>query len=69
MFKIFTGNHLVEAYHRRKKEKRNSSTFIKAIKLLTAIAMGVVIWVLPSDVFGIENLTLIEQRVIALLCG
>ena len=68
MFKIFTGNHLVEAYHRRKKEKRNSSTLLKAIKLLIAIAIGVVIWALPTDVFGIENLTLIEQRVIALFC-
>ena len=68
MFKIFTGNHLVEAYHRRKKEKRNSNTFSKVIKLLIAITMGIVLWALPTETFGIEGLTLIEQRVIALFC-
>jgi sodium-dependent dicarboxylate transporter 2/3/5 len=30
--------------------------------------MGIVIWALPTDLFGIEGLTLIEQRVIALFC-
>lgn len=68
MFKIFTGNHLVEAYHRRKKEKRNSNVLTKTIKLLIAIAVGLVLWALPTETFGIEGLTLIEQRVIALFC-
>ena len=68
MFKIFTGNHLVEAYHRRKKAKRNSNIVSKVIKLLIAAAVGITIWALPTDIFGIEGLTLIEQRVIALFC-
>ena len=68
MFKIFTGNHLVEAYHRRKKAVRGGSALFKTIKLFTAIAVGMVLWALPADVFGIEGLTVVEQRVIALFC-
>lgn len=68
MFKIFTGNHLVEAYHRRKKENRNSCLICKALKLLIAIVTGTILWTMPTDVFGIDGLTLIEQRVIALFC-
>ena len=68
MFKIFTGNHLVEAYHRNKKKKRSENVLSKVIKLLLSIAVGIVLWSLPSDVFGIEGLTLIEQRVIAVFC-
>ena len=68
MFKIFTGNHLVEAYHREKKLKRNTNVLFKSLKLLAAIAVGIVVWALPTEVFGIEGLTLVEQRVIALFC-
>lgn len=68
MFKIFTGNHLVEAYHRKKKLKRNSNVLSKCVKLLAAIVVGIVVWALPTEVFGIEGLTLVEQRVIALFC-
>ena len=68
MFKIFTGNHLVEAYHREKKLKRNSNVLSKCAKLLAAIVVGIVMWALPTEVFGIEGLTLVEQRVIALFC-
>ena len=68
MFKIFTGNHLVEAYHRNKKQKRNDNVLSKLIKLLIAIVVGIVLWVLPAEVFGIEGLTMVEQRVIAVFC-
>lgn len=68
MFKIFTGNHLVEAYHREKKLTRNSNVLSKCVKLLAAIVVGIVVWALPTEVFGIEGLTLVEQRVIALFC-
>jgi len=68
MFKIFTGNHLVEAYHREKKLKRNTNVLSKSLKLLAAIAVGIVVWALPTEVFGIGGLTLVEQRVIALFC-
>ena len=68
MFKLFQGYHLVEAYQKLKKQKRldqdrNTSRFIK---LGVAIATALVLWCLPTEAFGIEGLTVIEQRVIAI---
>jgi len=68
MFKNFKGNHLVEAYHHGKMAKRRAASTAKAVKLLIAVTMGIVLWALPTEVFGIEGLTLVEQRVIAVFC-
>lgn len=38
----------------------------KVVKLLIAIVLSLIVWWLPADVFGMENLTMTEQRVIAL---
>ena len=38
----------------------------KLIKILFVVAVSLILWFLPSDSFGIENLTAIEQRVIAI---
>ena len=68
MFKMFQGFHLVEAYQDSKKKKRlsqdrNSSRFLK---LAVAIIVALVLWLMPTEAFGIEGLTVIEQRVIAI---
>ena len=68
MFKLFQGFHLVEAYQDLKKAKRlsqerNASRFFK---LGIAIATALVLWLMPTESFGIEGLTVIEQRVIAI---
>ena len=68
MFKLFQGFHLVEAYQELKKAKRlsqerNASRFFK---LGVAIATALVLWLMPTEAFGIEGLTVIEQRVIAI---
>jgi len=65
MFKSFFGYHLVEAYHNKKKEKRDTATTSKVIKLFIAITASIVLWCLPSDVLGIDGLTVVEQRVMA----
>ena len=67
MFKLFHGFHLVEAYqkkhaHARYGEHRALSRFIR---LCFATIIPIILWILPTDVFGIEGLTVIEQRVIA----
>ena len=68
MFKIFTGFHLVEAYHQARKEKRvNPQRVVK--KLIYAAIVLVVtlfLWNAPADMFGIQNLTVIQQRIIAI---
>ena len=68
MFKIFTGFHLVEHYHKMKKEKRSSEShvFRKLIFALITIAVTLIVWNLPADSFGIQNLTVVQQRIIAI---
>ena len=67
MFVNFTGYHLVEEYHKWKKQKRDqgvNNPLAKIIKLAVVIAVTVTIWLLPTSAFGIEGLTVVEQRII-----
>ena len=67
MFKIFPGFHLVEEYQKKRKERRLSddNTLSNIIKILVAVGVSLLLWLLPTDSFGITGLTLVEQRVIA----
>ncbi len=68
MFKIFTGFHLVESYHRAKREKRGSESHVlkKLILALITLAVTLIVWNLPTESFGIQNLTVVQQRIIAI---
>ena len=68
MYKIFHGFHLVEAYQDLKKAKRlaKNQTVARCIKLTIAITLSLILWFLPIDTFGIEGLTVIEQRLISI---
>lgn len=68
MYKIFHGFHLVEAYHELKKNKRlaEDKTVSRFVKLGIAITLSLILWLLPTDAFGIEGLTVIEQRLISI---
>lgn len=68
MYKIFQGFHLVEAYQDLKKAKRlaKNQTVSRCIKLTVAITLSLILWLLPIDTFGIEGLTVIEQRLISI---
>lgn len=68
MFKNFAGFQLVEAYHDLKKSKRLSEkkTPSRIIKLACAIIVSLTLWLLPAEVLGIPDLTLVEQRLIAI---
>ena len=66
MFKIFNGIHLVEAYHDWKKQRRDDKIVSRMIKLAVAIAVLILLWCLPSSVYGIDGLGVIQQRVIAI---
>lgn len=66
MFKNFFGYQLVQEYHQKKathKKERSSNPTL--IKLAIAIIVSLVLWNLPTSAFGIPNLTVVEQRVIA----
>ena len=68
MYKIFRGFHLVEAYQDLKKAKRlaENKTVSRGIKLAVAITISLILWCLPVEAFGIEGLTVIEQRTISI---
>lgn len=66
MFKNFTGYHLVEHYHARKKRNKTDDSLAKSMKIVFVTLVSLVLWCLPSTAFGIPDLTLTEQRVISI---
>lgn len=66
MFKSFHGFHLVEAYHEWKAHHRTSKRTSRIVKLLTATIIPLIVWILPTSVFGIDGLSVIEHRTIAI---
>lgn len=67
MFTNFHGFHLVEAYHEWKKSHRSGKNpmGLKLVKLFIAIAIPLLLWLLPSEAYGLPGLNPIEHRVIA----
>lgn len=70
MFKNFKGFHLLEEHSKAKQARREANRdklmYHKAIKLTLSILVGLILWNLPPSAFGIADLTMIEQRVIAI---
>ncbi|MBR1838836.1 MAG: SLC13/DASS family transporter [Bacteroidaceae bacterium] len=68
MFKIFTGFHLLDAYHKERHAKRqHPNKLIKKIVFSTIIALVTLwLWNAPASIFGIDGLTLVQQRIIAI---
>ncbi|MBQ2912093.1 MAG: SLC13/DASS family transporter [Bacteroidales bacterium] len=66
MFKSFLGYQLVEKYQNRKKDpKYKKSVSSTLIRLAVPIIVSLAILLMPVSAFGIEGLTIIEKRVIA----
>lgn len=68
MYKIFTGFHLVEAYHKARREQRVDPNRVtkKLIYAIIVLVVTLFLWNAPADMFGIQNLTIIQQRIIAI---
>ena len=68
MLKKFHGAHLMEALQRQKMQKLLSKEFLasRLMKIAISCIAMIVLWVLPTSVFGIEGLTIVQQRVIAI---
>lgn len=68
MFKNFHGYSLLAKHQDDKKQKKEAENkaLAKAIKIIGVTLVSLLIWCLPSDVFGIPDLTLTEQRTIAI---
>lgn len=70
MFKSFHGFHLFEQYQTLKQErqarKSESYRFVaKSVKLFAILAVTLLLWQLPPEWLGMADLTLVEQRLIA----
>lgn len=68
MFKNFDGYHLVEAYHKMRHEKKThpGRVFKKLLEAVLVLIVTLVLWNLPVTSFGIEGLTVVQQRIIAI---
>ena len=68
MFKIYPGFQLVQAYHKLRYEKRFHPNRIlkKSIQALIVLFVTLFIWNLPLTAFGIDGLTVVQQRIIAI---
>ena len=66
MFKNFPGYKVLERIQRNKSHKRERKLPLNAIKLIFIVAITAIIALLPTDSFGIEGLTVVHQRIIAM---
>ena len=66
MFKNFAGFSTVEKLQKEKQEKRKRQLPMKLIKILVITIISLIVAMIPRETFGIEGLTIVEHRVIAL---
>ena len=68
MFHIYKGYELVEAYHNMRMGRRfhPSGAFKKTTQAVLVLFVTLLLWNLPTSAFGIEGLTTVQQRIIAI---
>ena len=68
MFKSFHGFHLVEAYHQAHHDHKYHPNTVekKFAKALIVTIVTLFLWNVPASFYGIESLTVIQQRIIAI---
>ena len=68
MFKSFHGFHLVEAYHQAHHDHKYHPNTVekKFAKALIVTIVTLFLWNVPASFYGIDGLTVIQQRIIAI---
>ena len=68
MFHIYKGYELVDAYHKMRMGRRfhPSGAFKKTTQAIIVLIVTLFLWNMPSEWFGIEGLTVVQQRIIAI---
>ena len=68
MFHIYEGFNLVEAYHKMRHQRKYhpADGTKRAIKIALVALVTLFLWNMPAEWYGIQNLTVIQQRVIAI---
>ena len=67
MFKNFTGFNLVEQMHKLRQKNRLNPGILKkkSIGLIFVAIIFLILWFLPTESFGMDGLTQVQQRIIA----
>ena len=68
MFHIHLGYNLVETYHevRHNRKYHPSNTLKRPLKIAIVALVTLLLWNMPAEWYGIQNLTVIQQRIIAI---
>ena len=68
MFHIYKGYELVEAYHNMRMGRRfhPSGAFKKTAQAIFVLIVTLTLWNMPAEAFGIDGLTTVQQRIIAI---
>ena len=68
MFNNYKGFHLVQTYQemRHMRKYHPSNTTVRLLKIALVAIVTLLLWNMPSEWYGIQNLTIIQQRVIAI---
>lgn len=68
MFKNFHGYHMVEALHHANLTRwfHPNHVMKKAIQAVFILLLTLLVWNLPASAFGIEGLTVVQQRIMAI---
>ena len=68
MFHIYKGYELVEAYHKMRMGRRfhPSGAFKKTAQAIIVLLVTLFLWNAPASMYGIDGLTVIQQRIIAI---
>ena len=66
MFHIYEGFHLVETYHKMRHQRKYNPDTKRAVKIAIVALVTLLLWNIPTEWYGIQNLTVIQQRVIAI---
>ena len=68
MFKRFPGSHKMLELQRKKLQSLMSREGLisRLVKIFIAVIAMITLWAMPTSAFGIEGLTFVEQRVIAI---
>ena len=68
MFKLYPGYQLVEAYHKIRHARRfhPDKVFVRSFEIVLVVLATLLVWNLPTTAFGIDGLTVVQQRIIAI---
>ena len=68
MFKSFHGFHLLDAYHKSHQAQKDhpQRMLTKSIEAVVVAIITLIVWNLPTSAFGIDGLTVVHQRIIAI---